>query len=410
MANLVGWQRNFVFAKYGDQWKARARIFQQNYNTSAMPKHRPKLLKTTQHLLLNFLTTPEDFMKHIRYHAGSSILGITFGIEVRPDNDPYVKTAEKALQSLAKIVNVGAYAVNFVPFLRHLPAWLPGMHFKREAAEWYDTVSAMFDGPYTYVKKDIAAGEMNTSIVASLLRELDDSEKRPETETIIREAFGTAYTGGADTTYSSLNTFILAMLKFPDVQRKAQQELDRVVGHERLPDFGDRDSLPYITAVVKEALRWIMVAPLAAPHRLMVDDEYEGYHLPAGSLVIGNSWAILHDETRYPNPDAFVPERYLTPDGKLDASAPDPSEACFGYGRRMCPGRYFALDSIWIVVASLVAVFNIEEAVDASGAVVEPSLEYTSGTVCYPLPYQAAFKPRHPNAVALIKDSVVEDM
>lgn len=80
------------------------------------------------------------------------------------------------------------------------------------------------------------------------------------------------------------------MALHPDVQRKAQAELDAVVGLMRLPDFEDQRSLPYIEAIVKECLRWQNVFTLGLPHRLMQDDEYDGYYIPKGSIVLGNIW------------------------------------------------------------------------------------------------------------------------
>ena len=82
----------------------------------------------------------------------------------------------------------------------------------------------------------------------------------------------------------------MAMACYPDVQRQARLELDAVVGPGRLPTFADRDSLPYIAAVMKEALRWQSVVPLGVPHRSLQDDEYNGYFIPAGSSVIANLW------------------------------------------------------------------------------------------------------------------------
>ena len=82
----------------------------------------------------------------------------------------------------------------------------------------------------------------------------------------------------------------MAMACYPDVQRQARLELDAVVGPGRLPTFVDRDSLPYIAAVMKEALRWQSVVPLGVPHRSLQDDEYNGYFIPAGSSVIANLW------------------------------------------------------------------------------------------------------------------------
>ncbi|KAI0259753.1 cytochrome P450 [Gloeopeniophorella convolvens] len=97
------------------------------------------------------------------------------------------------------------------------------------------------------------------------------------------------YMTGSDTTVSVLQTFILAMLKYPEVQREAQAEIDNVVGNSRLPDFSDQDSLPYVNAVLKEALRWHPVLPLAIPHRTTQPHTYNGYFIPVGATVIGNT-------------------------------------------------------------------------------------------------------------------------
>ncbi len=73
---------------------------------------------------------------------------------------------------------------------------------------------------------------------------------------------------------------------YPHVQRKAQAELDRVVGEERLPSFDDYQALPYVQAIVLETLRWMPALPMGNGHRVLVDDEYKGYHIPKESLII----------------------------------------------------------------------------------------------------------------------------
>ena len=85
-------------------------------------------------------------------------------------------------------------------------------------------------------------------------------------------------------------TFFLAMLKYPEVQAKAQSEIDAALGPGTLPSFGDEDALPYLTAIVKECLRWEVVVPLAVPHLASADHEYNGYHIRAGALVAPNTW------------------------------------------------------------------------------------------------------------------------
>ena len=83
-----------------------------------------------------------------------------------------------------------------------------------------------------------------------------------------------------------METCLLGLALFPEVQKKAQAELDRVVGSSRLPEFDDLENLPYLHAVLLEALRWLPVTPFGVPHRGIADDEYRGYHIPAGSVMI----------------------------------------------------------------------------------------------------------------------------
>ena len=92
--------------------------------------------------------------------------------------------------------------------------------------------------------------------------------------------------------------------------------------------------------------------------------------------------AILHDAHTYPDPDAFKPTRYLTPDGLLDQKAPDPVEA-FGYGRRICPGRYFAHDSLFLAMANILAAFTIESPLDELGSIIKPRADFASGFTRY---------------------------
>jgi len=123
------------------------------------------------------------------------------------------------------------------------------------------------------------------------------------------------------------------MILNPRVAKKAQEELDYVVGNERLPDFSDRGNLPYVDALVKEVLRWNPPLPIAVPNRAMQDDIYRGYFIPAGATVIQNVWAICRDPSVYPNPEAFNPERFLK-DGKINPLVFNPEGRVFGAGRR----------------------------------------------------------------------------
>ncbi|KAF8193881.1 cytochrome P450 [Mycena galopus ATCC 62051] len=166
------------------------------------------------------------------------------------------------------------------------------------------------------------------------------------------------------------------------------------------------DEFNQVRELVHEVLRWHSVAPLSVAHAVMEDDIYRGYRIPAGAIVVPNSWAILHDEATYgPQTDQFIPERWLTKDGKINTEMRDSSPA-FGFGRRICPGRDMAQWSVWICAASILATFDISKSVDEKGVPIEQSGEYTSGLLCYPIPHQCDIVPRSEAARDMIRAAV----
>ena len=123
------------------------------------------------------------------------------------------------------------------------------------------------------------------------------------------------------------------MVLNPDVVKKAQEELDRVVGKGHLPDFSDKDRLPYIDALVKELFRWNPPVPMGIPGRATQDDVYRGYFIPAGTTVMENIWAVFRDPNLYPDPEVFNPDRFLK-DGEINPLISNPEDRVFGSGRR----------------------------------------------------------------------------
>lgn len=130
------------------------------------------------------------------------------------------------------------------------------------------------------------------------------------------------------------------MALHPRVQKKAQAALDKFTGNgQTLPDFSDFQRLPYLSAIVNEVLRWHPVTPFAIYHLATQEDEYRGYIIPKGSIMIPNAWAVLHDEKIFgANPEKFIPERFMRPDGTINPDLSD-VDLAFGFGRRSCPGK-----------------------------------------------------------------------
>ena len=156
------------------------------------------------------------------------------------------------------------------------------------------------------------------------------------TEREIAYATGSLFGAGSDTTASTLQSFILAMTCFPHTAKKAQEELDRVVPKSRSPTWEDMPNLPYCNAVIKETLRWRPVAVMGGtPHATTQDDYYNGLFIPKGTTIMGNLWAIHHNEKYFNDSHNFIPERYLdeSQDG-LEIYPSRDGHSAFGWVRR----------------------------------------------------------------------------
>jgi len=332
---------------------------------------------------------------------------IAYGIKVQESDDHYISLAEDVISRANEVAVPGAYLVDLFPILTYVPSWFPGAGFQKKAAHMRKLHESLVEKPFGYVQEQLKIGRAAPSIAATLIERLpdEDDSQRPIEEEVAHDVTAFSYVAGADTTTSTVQTLFLAMVLYPEVQKKAQAEIDAVVGPHRLPDFEDRPSLPYINAIVKELLRWHLALPLSIPHMATNDDEYDGYYIPKGTVVIGSGWSILHDPNIFKKPMEFQPERYLK-DGKLNPDVMDQDSVVFGYGRRICPGRFLSDNSLFLIVSCSLAVYDIKPPVDDQGIAIKIEPEYSNGLLSHPLPFKCIITPRTPTAEALVRDSV----
>ncbi|EMD33615.1 hypothetical protein CERSUDRAFT_159814 [Gelatoporia subvermispora B] len=330
IADLAGWTRGLLFTPYGSRFRDYRRAFSQAIGTRKHVKRYSALIEGETHKCMQrILRAPEKLEDHVRHTAGAIILMLSYGYEVQEGQDPLVELAEEGLDQFSQGSTPGAFLVDMLPILRYVPAWMPGAEFKRLTRCWRETMDKMCDIPFSFVKEQMASGAAKSSIVTQMLENRDAS---PEKEEFVKLAAQAVYSGGADTTVSSIYSFHLTMTLFPEAQKKAQEEIDSVIGTDRLPILADRDRLPYVNALCKEVMRWNPVAPLSAPHRLTQDDFQSGYLVPRGTNVIANQWRFLHDPELYEDPLEFNPDRFMPKAGKEPEQ--DPRDFAFGFGRR----------------------------------------------------------------------------
>jgi cytochrome P450 len=159
------------------------------------------------------------------------------------------------------------------------------------------------------------------------------------------------------------------MIAYPEVQKQAHAELDEVVGSARPPTFADIPSLPYIRAMVKETLRWSPIVPFGVPHASIADDWYEGTFIPKGTVCLPNM-RVINSEPDVFGSDAaeFNPARYLDEHRQVRVvDGREEGHMAFGFGRRICPGRYVADGTLAIDIATLLWAMRFERPEGARG-------------------------------------------
>ncbi|CCO35866.1 O-methylsterigmatocystin oxidoreductase Short=OMST oxidoreductase [Rhizoctonia solani AG-1 IB] len=296
------------------------------------------------------------------YTMAVSMFEMAFGYQIQGKNDPFLRETEQAFHNGFRAAMFANFYVNIFPALMYVPEWFPGAGWKRTLRKWKAEKIRAMSGPYEWVKARLASILLSASATALL-------------------------------------NFVAAMALYPRVQEKAQRELDMVLGSGVMPTIGDRDRLPYINNIVLEVLRWPPVLPTAIPHVCYEDDVYRGYSFVKGDIIFGNVWAMSRDKSIYTNPDDFDPDRFLDPNV--------PPLPGFGWGRRKCPGSHYGESSIFIVLSSILAVYNISKQKDSSGREVQPEIKDAPNSLTLELePFDFAFEPRSNRHRQLILEAV----
>lgn len=396
----MAWESGFTwplaFMPQNDAWRVRRQLMHHKFHPQATMQMHGLLRRTAIELARNLLHTPHRFRDHIKHSAASSIMRAVYGIVIEAEGDPYAEIAENAMEAIAVIVP--GNLMDVIPLLRYVPAWVPVLgSWTAQAHSMRKHASALLEVPYAHAKADMRMGTARPCMVHEALDRLQTDPSI--TEEAIKDACAVSYFGGADTTICTLASFIMAMVMWPECQKKAQAELDRVLG-ERLPDLADQQCLPYIEAIVRETYRRYPAGPLGVPHAVDENNEYNGYFIRKGSTVVVNVWDIMHDSEMYPEPERFNPDRWLK-DGAVNNGLQDPRIANFGFGRRICPGRYFADASIFLTIAIVLKCFNLGYHIE-DGVEIPPSGRIETGLTSCPAPFKCKITPRSAKIGGLI--------
>jgi len=400
MPVIGGWGWATPMLPYGDTHKWHRMILHKFFSSPNLLKYTESQQQGCYMFLRHMLQSPQDYDRHVRRLPTVVMMMNTFGHSVKDDNDRYVLQGEECARTITDFF--GYFVLDLMPWLRYVPEWFPGANFQRLARESRQLSKSYRHDLYAVTKKNFNEGTAKECMTTVYLEEATNETGVVEDEEIFGDVTSIVFLAGSDTSVTGMMNLMLAMLKFPEAQRRAQEELDRVVGTDRLPTFEDRDRLPYVNALCSEVLRWQIVGPIALPHYTTEEDEYKGYRIPKGTIVLPNLWAMGRNADIYPDPLEFKPERFLP--GGVNFNSVRPEEFVFGYGRRICPGKNWAETMLFITAATLLSAFNLEQALDADGNPIPLNEHYEGESIRYLGKSECKITPRSEKIAALISE------
>lgn len=364
---------------YGPRWRNHQRLQASFLNIRVSHSYRELQDLESKQLLYELLDPSADFSDRYHRYSSSLIFALAYGRRLTRGDEPEAKAIDQVMDNFLYAARVGTWVVDALPALNYLPNFLAP--WKRLGDKLHNFESEL------YANNMRKGWEAPTWTWAKQVRGMKEGQAMSEKE--LSYDVGIVYEAASDTTTMALEVFTLAMLLYPDVMRKAQDELDAVVG-ARCPGFADKESLPYIDALVKETLRWRPVSAGGIPHAVIQDDTYMGYHIPAGATVIGNHWSMHLDENVYTDPYTFNPDRWI--------AKPDLPLAAFGFGRRVCTGQHIAKNSLYINIARILWAFDVGYKYELVEGVKQrcevDEFAFTQGFNSRPMKFDACFEAR----------------
>ncbi|KAK0113016.1 hypothetical protein ONS95_014726 [Cadophora gregata] len=384
---------------YGKEWSIRRKLLHRALTPAALRTYRARQEAESTRLVYQVMQSPDNWERAFDRFTSSVVFSISYGRRIDSVDSKTIRQRLDFMQFMASLNVPGAYKAESFPFLKHVPSILAPWkkeiedHAKMEA----DANMSLLDD----VRRDLRIGEEKghevTPSLASTLLAVREKEAIPLPDKDFSFVPASLFGAGSDTTASTMCSGILMLVTNQNIVKMAQEELDSIVGTDRLPTFDDEANLPYIRALVKEILRIRPVAVLGGtPHASTEDDVYEGYHIPTGTTILGNSWAINLNDDYYPNPHHFNPARFLDQKDpryvpELKGTKTHPAKAghsSFGWGRRICPGADLAANSLFIAVSKLVWAFDILPTRQYD------TFDYTDGFNIRPKPFQCLIRVR----------------
>ncbi|XP_030844505.1 cytochrome P450 2J6 [Strongylocentrotus purpuratus] len=320
--------------------------------------------------------SPFDPSTHFMQAISNVICSIVFGTQYTYDDAAFNKILDLVNMNVQLAGGGGSFVFLPIPGISKIP---------------FGKMKLFTDNIRTFtafIQSQIESHEKNRDpdsqrdFIDQYLNKLDETKDTVSsfTKLNLTVCIADLFSAGSDTTTTTLKWCILYMMAYPQVQSRVQDELDHVVGRERIPRLDDIKDLPYTNAVILEVQRKGVVVPLGVPHVAAADTTIRGYTIPKGAIIVSNIFEVLNSEELWKDSGAFEPERFLTADGELIKRD---ELIFFSTGRRVCIGEQLARMETFLGFTSLLHRFTFKKPDDSPTL----SFEGVLGISRNPVPY-----------------------
>ncbi|XP_051578815.1 cytochrome P450 1B1 [Myxocyprinus asiaticus] len=355
---MISGGRSMTFSNYSKQWKVHRKVAQSTLrafssaNSQTKREFEQHVVGEAMDLVQMFLRLSTDGRYFNPSHeftvaAANVICALCFGKRYGHD-DPEFRTLLGRVDKFGETVGAGSL-VDVMPWLQSFP---------NPVRSVYQNFKIINEEFFAYVKDKVVqhrdtynpgiTRDMSDAFIGVIEHGKDSSLTKDFVEGTVTDLIG----AGQDTISTAMQWIFLLLVKYPSMQTKLQEQIDKVVGRDRLPSIEDRSKLAYLDAFIYETMRYTSFVPVTIPHSTTSDVTIEGLHIPKDTVVFINQWSVNHDPQKWQDPHIFNPSRFLDENGALDKDLTN-SVMIFSTGKRRCIGDQIAKVEVFLFSAIL---------------------------------------------------------
>ncbi|XP_069187321.1 cytochrome P450 2D15 isoform X2 [Procambarus clarkii] len=363
-----------IIGSSGERWQEQRRFVLRHLRDLGFGKtsYEPMMVDEVSELM-NHIQQQKGKPLHMNKFFNRSVVNVLWGMMMGKRFSYDDAKLEKLLKTFFQPVDFNLLdPLIFIPGMTWAIMYIPIL--RENLTSIKDIIKFMRDELRDFMAdKDLISGNSLTSVYLQEIKNRGDEQSHfnmDQMAAVVTEMF----VAGMETTSSTLTMGIYLVAKHPAIQQRVQQELDSVVGNDRLPSFSDMDKLPYTQATIHEIQRTFNLVIFSLPHAALEDCTLAGYHIPKGTVLLANADDAMSDPQLWKNPNAFDPGNFLDDSGKFvknEAFIP------FGIGKRLCTGEPLARMELFIFFSCLLHRFSFTVVEEEPARIDNPTFNTT---------------------------------